>query len=482
MEEPLDDKSFEEYLKGRLENLEADPADDAWDNIFGEISQDEAAPVEKKSRFGNRLWLLTAFILWIIPHSTHHLPVNNAGQNKAHKQVWTKSPERNHKNPVQKPNELQHYTSGTNTRAQIVNIDKNNLPDKQIKVSQKTKLVVTPKPTNKKLVAKRKRVNKGQFIAEPKLAMLPPRKKVGKKQGKLQNNKIVARKPVTKTTTVFVINKNAVTQKTNDKKVNSGKKKSHPVVLPLEAQTNAGFEFRPRQVVIKEVKAPKKKKSYRNLLLRAYLSPTYNYHRLITNKEDNVIIQSIEKNGLLSGNNLGFSGGFMLESNLSRRWSVLWGISYTQLNNKINYSFTNATPDSLMVDFVTADQVRVTPVYNEVSKSYRYQYQDIGVQLGANYTLLSKRWKHKVYAGFAANRVTKTITQTDEKIIHENTSGIQTLINVGYDMQMPLSSRLAFYLKPTFNYYLKTIDQANKAYQVKPYFTSLRLGLIWRLK
>ena len=44
MEEPMDDNSFEDFLKGRLQNYEEDPAENAWDNIFAAINQEDTTP------------------------------------------------------------------------------------------------------------------------------------------------------------------------------------------------------------------------------------------------------------------------------------------------------------------------------------------------------------------------------------------------------------------------------------------------------
>ena len=104
------------------------------------------------------------------------------------------------------------------------------------------------------------------------------------------------------------------------------------------------------------------------------------------------------------------------------------------------------------------------------------------MQLGVNYAWFAKSWKHQLYLGIAANQATKTVSKSDDAVITENTSRFQSLLNLGYEARFQFNRRLGFYLKPTLNYYLNSISQANQAYQVKPFFTALRLGLVWRLR
>lgn len=480
MEEPLDDNSFEGYLKGRLQDFEADPAENAWDNIFAEISQEYNAPVRKRSWLGRSSWLLLVLALWTIPYNTHdivsskaqakkfdQLAVNNQG-----KQNMTKNEQKGNQPKLLQAQLLKKPASiGLNsTKAQKHNY--NNISQSRIPITShslnnirsKDKKVNTIRQSQSKLPLTTRQQKPGiSAVGVRKKTVSIIREKHKSKKRRLSYNE----------------QKNTTIVRHKDTK----KKKSYTAVSPLKQEKLPWLEYVPYTSKMTVVKVlPKERRKSRNLFIRAFISPTINNHRLITNKEDEIVIQDIEKNSLISGQNLGYSGGIMLETQLSKRWRILWGVSFTQLNDQINYRFRKALPDSLAIDFVNESRVQVTPIFNVNARKYRYKYQDLGVQLGANYWLFGNDWKHHLSLGVSANRATKTITQTDDQIVTENTSRIQALLNIGYEARFQFNKRMAFYLMPTFNYYLNTINQANTAYKVKPYFTGLRLGLIWRLR
>ncbi|WP_299456475.1 hypothetical protein [uncultured Microscilla sp.] len=545
MEEPLDDNSFEEFLKGRFENLEADPATDAWDKIFGEINQDSPIPVQSKPWFVKKRWILIACILWCIPQSTYHIGLKTKDnysitqsidttysktlgrfylQNKEASQANTNHTTKNKK--ITKPSTTKVVTIIQTTKGsdkpKVVKATPNttytNKPKDElviiqtIKGSDKPKVVkatpnttYTNKPKDELVIIQ---TTKGSD--KPKVVKATPNTiHTNKPKGKLviiQATKGSDKPKVVKTTpnTTKPKDKLVTNQKNkgNDKQTivgtnsiiipkltKKGAKSTqknhskHFSVSPLKTKSLPMMATKKYALELKKVPySETKKKTKRGLLLRAFVAPTYNAHRLITNKEDEVIIQGLVKNTVFSGNNLGFSGGIMLENHLSRRWSVVWGLSYTQLNNHIGYSFRNTVPDSIIVDVVSSSEIIATPVYSSETESYRYKYQDVGVQMGINYLLFGKHWQHQLYLGVAINKATGTVTQTKNEVVKESSSRIQHVINLGYDLRLPLSKKVGFYIKPTFNYYLNDINQANTAYRVKPFFTSLRLGLIWKLQ
>lgn len=483
MEEPLDDHSFEEFLKGRLENLEADPAADAWDKIFGEISQDSPTPVQKKPWLIRKLWILAACMLWFVPQDTHHIVLQNnsspiIAQNQgkyATANVKQKTPDTKNSQQAQ----MIGSSSLATNRPQITSKQENSTPqnqpmttdDKHKKagyqhsgvnnIKKKQPQAKTPQKMLGHTLNRRKATTRSDATTPTKkqVAKTPSDNQLTKKSKLVVTSKTVLRPPAKNTRTRLQI----------------------PLMQPNNVSKLAFVPY--RQAELQKVSVPKqKKKTPRGLLLKAFVAPNYNAYRLTTNKADDEVIQSLAQNKVFSSNNLGFSGGIMLESHLSRRWSVIWGLSYTELNSQIRYNSSNALPDSISVNVINSSRIEVTPIYNTETKNYRYKYQDIGVQFGVNYLLFGKGWQHQLYLGAAANRVTNTITQTQDEVVKESSSRVQPMINVGYDMRIPLGKRFGFYLKPTFNYYLNAINQANTAYEVKPFFTSLRLGLVWKLK
>lgn len=480
MEEPLDDHSFEEFLKGRLENLEADPAADAWDKIFNEISQDSPAPVQKTPWFVKKLWILAACVLWLVPQDTHHItlqprsssPSIASSKNRFDHRTMEEKGQTTHKNTAQ---------------AQVINPQFTQ----EQSIPSTPKVNIKPQSQPKVIAQKKKNLAKTLAYQHQPMARNTQQKQANGKHLSIRQTGIITKMAGTKQLPKKQLADDHKTPHSNishttttaapHPKDSKRTRLLMPPISPLSMQAVALSPYKRAALNMVSI-ANTSKKTSRSLLLRAFVAPTYNAHRLTTNKEDNEIIEGLTKNKAWLGNQLGFSGGLMFERHLSRRWSIVWGLSYTKLNNQIRYTSTNTLPDSIAVTVVNDSQVRVTPIYNAETKNYRYNYQDIGVQLGVNYLLFGKHWQHQLYIGAAANRVTSTITQTQDQVIKENSSRIQRMINVGYDMRIPLGRRFGFYLKPTFNYYLNAIEQANTAYQVKPFFTSLRLGFVWKLK
>jgi len=473
MEEPLDDHLFEKYLKGRLQNYEEDPAADAWDNIFEAINAEDTVPVGKTSWFSNKWWMLIALLLWMVPgviQEEWQVPVSgklestttnnvqpqvsginpSALGNKEDKSAYTLGEKNNESKaglPLVDKKDI-NYTYSKKTfpeKARNTFETQNKLPANRLTRQQPTKITNTMPKDNSPERTRRKRTSRNT----PKIS-------------------------VPKT----VINKVVIKQNAQ-----SDTRKTYQIVGKLTKPRLEYMNYSLTSTEFVPVKQPVvKSKRAKNLYAKLFVSPTYNYRRLLTNKEDNVVIQEVEKNSFFSGSNLGYSAGLMLESQLSKRWSVQWGISFTQLNDVVNYSYRNVLPDSVSIDFISANEIKVSPVFNTETSRFQYQYQDIGVQLGVNYALFVQSWRHQLYLGIAANKATKTISTTDQTTITENTSRFQSLLNIGYEARFQFNNRLGFYLKPTLNYHLNSINQANEAYQVKPFFTALRLGLVWRLR
>ena len=385
------------------------------------------------------------------------------------------------------------------------NLDDKNLSDKTETVSQITKRNVSVKKSGQKRVYKesinktennrREKVGQGFYLdndktkrskkymdVKPPIALIQstnitnnmPKDISPQRTKKRRRNKKSKNTSMSSNVIKKVIIKNDAQPK---------KRITHTTIATLKKGQLEYMTHEPTKTVFVPIqpKAVKPKRS-RNLFVKLFVSPTYNYRRLLSNKEDNVIIQEVESNGFFTGSNIGYSTGIMLESQLNKRWGISLGVTFTQLNDLVSYRYRNVLPDSLKVDFVAGDQIRVSPVFNIDTRSYQYQYQDIGVQMGFNYILYNQSWKHQLYLGFAANQATKTISRTDETTITENSSRFQSMINVGYEVRIQLNQRLGFYAKPMFNYYLNTVNQANEAYQVKLFFTAVRLGLVWRLR
>lgn len=477
MEEPMDDNSFEDFLKGRLQNYEEDPAENAWDNIFAAISQEDTIPpAANKSWFGNKWWLLVALVFWMIPEMIHQ------------------------ETPVFSDEKI--VTTQPIARA---NVGEKSLSDKTTTVSKITKRNTSVKKNeqkrgdeesiNKKDNRKDKKIGQGFYLgnnktklskkytaAKPPIAFIQstnitnnmpkdisPQRTKKRRKGK---------KPLKTSISSNVIKKVIIKNDAQPKK-----RITHTTIATLKKGQLEYMTHKPTKTEFVPIqpKAVQSERS-RNLFVKLFVSPTYNHRRLLTNKEDNVIIQEVESNGFFTRNNIGYSTGIMLESQLNKRWGITLGVTFTQLNDLVSYRYRNVLPDSLKVDFVAGDQVKVSPVFNIDTRSYQYQYQDIGVQMGFNYILYNQSWKHQLYLGFAANQATKTISRTDETTITENSSRFQSMINVGYEVRIQLNQRLGFYAKPMFNYYLNTVNQANEAYQVKPFFTAVRLGFVWRLR
>lgn len=488
MEEPLDDKSFEGYLKGRLQDFEADPAENAWDNIFAKIGQEDNAPVRKKSWFGRSFWLLLALALWTVPHDTYDI-VSSKEQAKKFDQLVVNNhikqniPKNEQKDNQPKVSQAQWLRKPASIGLNSTKEQKNKYKNiDQLKISTTSHPLDNIKPKDKEVNTIRQNQSKLSSVTSQQKPGIGISTREFRKTFELKGTPTSITKDNHKSKrrqSSYNGQKNTATMVNKDMK----KRKSYTLVSPLKKEKLPWLEYVPYTSKMTSVKVlPKEKKKSRNLFIRAFISPTINNHRLVTNKEDEIVIQDIEKNSLISGRNLGYSGGIMLETQLSKRWGILWGVSFTQLNDQINYRFRKALPDSLAIDFIDASRVEVTPIFNVDARKYQYKYQDLGVQLGVNYWLFGNDWKHHLSLGVSANRATKTITQTDDQVVTENTSRIQALLNLGYEARFQFNRRMAFYLKPTFNYYLNTINQANTAYKVKPYFTGLRLGLIWRLR
>jgi hypothetical protein len=219
------------------------------------------------------------------------------------------------------------------------------------------------------------------------------------------------------------------------------------------------------------VKADQKEKKKRKLPTGLYvlLMPTFGYQHITPVKDDNILIESIEKVSAFSTKRLGIRAEAGIERLLARKFSYHVGLLYYQRKQTINYIFRD--PAYAQVERISSQGYVYQVTLPADSGTFEYELKNIGVVIGLNYTTKIRKFTHKVGI---AGELHKSLNQVDNEV--DTGQRYFAFADLYYRLSYPVSRRIDVMFQPTINYALQLDNRINAPFYVKPYGLGLNFG------
>ncbi len=197
--------------------------------------------------------------------------------------------------------------------------------------------------------------------------------------------------------------------------------------------------------------------------------PTFGYQELDPVKNDNVLVQSLQKVSAFSLSRLGIRAEVGWEKKISKHFAVDAGMLYYQRKQTIGYNYIDPSKNNV----VSSDSMPFVYITrpNQLTKTFEYELKNIGIHAGLNYEIRVDKFNHRVGIGAELH---KGFTKSDIELPPSN--NFYLFGNVYYRISYRLSDRVDFIVQPTFNYSFKVADQLNTPFYVQPYGLGLSFG------
>ena len=207
------------------------------------------------------------------------------------------------------------------------------------------------------------------------------------------------------------------------------------------------------------------------------IMPTFGYQRINSNSTDNIIIESIDRVSAFSMDRLGVRAELGAEDPITERIKIFGGLVYYQRKQTIDYTekqveYTEVTegPDG---------EVILVPQFTHVHKSFEYDLQNLGVQVGVSYQLSKKKLLQTAGTGFEFHVALNKLNENEQTPEFTNNPTAYVFYNFYYRLQYPAEGRLKAVFQPTLNYSFYIDQNLNAPFYVKPYGLGLNVGFTY---
>jgi hypothetical protein len=225
--------------------------------------------------------------------------------------------------------------------------------------------------------------------------------------------------------------------------------------------------------VITRQKSDKKKQSWFHPLIYFDATPTLTYFKITPDKNDDVLITRVKKDGLLSHNRLGFQlqGGF--QHKLNKSFDLFVGVSYFSQRQHFTYDYLS----SAVTDIQSTDNLKYTISPETAMRSFELNSRTAGISAGAFYLLKESALSHRLGAGiqYQAN----LMSYKSEEVLQRSSSTILNYM-ILYRLQLSLSNRLDVYVQPAYTHTLRGYKILGEPLAIKPYRVGIGMGLLYR--
>lgn len=206
-------------------------------------------------------------------------------------------------------------------------------------------------------------------------------------------------------------------------------------------------------------------------VLYGSVMPLYTYQRINPVQDDAVWVKSVTTQKTLSTQRAGVRLQAGVEWPLGRRMALRTSLAYNQLTQQLTYALPSTQPDSVVVERINAQTIRLTPYYNDqrVSTRTNWHYVGIGTELVWQLGKLGG-WQHYLTTGASAG------TYLNGKSFMPN-GPLSGFVQGSYGLERPITRTLWLRVAPTVQYGLSTVSDETGLFHVRPYTYGLTIGL-----
>ena len=204
------------------------------------------------------------------------------------------------------------------------------------------------------------------------------------------------------------------------------------------------------------------------------IMPTFGYQRIKSNSTDNIIIESIAKISAFSMDRLGVRAELGVEDPITEKIKVFGGLVFYQRKQTIDY--TERQVESTEVTQGPDGEIIIVPKFANVQKSFEYDVQNLGLQVGVIYQLSKKKLLQTMGTGFEFHVALNKLNQNEQIPEFTNNPSAYVFYNFYYRLQYPAEGRLKAVFQPTLNYSFYIDQNLNAPFYIKPYGLGLNVG------
>lgn len=243
---------------------------------------------------------------------------------------------------------------------------------------------------------------------------------------------------------------------------------------PLKRDSAAVADEEPEteSAVSETIIVGKKRRSFFKPTVYFSVTPSLSYFKLIPDRNDDVVITNVEKDGILSMKRIGFQVDAGFEYQLSRKLQVLAGLSYFSHDQSITYHHVAGVEN-----IESTSRMNYTLIPSTASRNFNFNERNVGLNATFFYLIKNSKLSHRVGAGVQFNKAFM-------KYSVETSSSRSTASHLNYQLfyrlQYSVSENVDWYIQPSYVHSLTARKVSNESFSLKPHRAGIGIGVIWR--
>jgi hypothetical protein len=216
----------------------------------------------------------------------------------------------------------------------------------------------------------------------------------------------------------------------------------------------------------------KKRRSFFKPTVYFSVTPSLSYFKLIPDRNDDVVITNVEKDGILSMKRMGFQVDAGFEYQLSRKLQFLAGLSYFSHDQSITYHHLAGVEN-----IESTSRMNYTLIPSTATRNFNFHEKSAGLNATFFYLIKNSKLSHRIGAGVQFNKAfMKYSVETLSFRSTANHFNYQLL----YRLQYSVSENMDWYIQPSYLHSLTSRKLSNESFTLKPHRAGIGIGVIWR--
>ena len=236
-----------------------------------------------------------------------------------------------------------------------------------------------------------------------------------------------------------------------------------PTSVPAKVEEEA-------PVILPEMEKPvavvREKTKKQSLLSSIWLEaqPTMSYSRVEPSKTDGIIITSLNSDPALSTSRLGgqLAAGISYPIMKSLNWKS--GAYYWFQQQRISYTYHNAQPDSYVAQSSRADQLSFSATHFEQTHTIEETFHNVGLSTGISYKLPTK--------------FVSSFLDTDAQVHYNAHQKISSFLSIGYSIKARLQGKSSLLMGPAMQVQLNNNSSLSPHFEERPITFGFQMGVL----
>lgn len=196
------------------------------------------------------------------------------------------------------------------------------------------------------------------------------------------------------------------------------------------------------------------------------LMPMYTFRQISPNTADGVYVRQVNPTGTFSTDRVGWRLQTGLEWPLSKKLSLRTALVYSQLQQTVQYAIRSAKQDSVTVELVDEQTIRLTPVFVDQVKTQTNTWHYAGLSADMLWRLgTGKSWQYYLTAGVSGGAYVGPVKH------------VTGFYQASFGMERPVSGGLWLRVEPSLQYGWNAVTDHKNLFLIRPYTYGLTIGL-----